>query len=183
MKLNLKKHKDQRIGVLIDVQNMYYSARNLYGTHVDFQKILETAVGERQLIRAIAYVISADNSEEQKFFDALLRIGFEVKQKDLQSYVGGTKKGDWDVGMAIDAIKMASNLDVIVLVTGDGDFIPLVEYLQFTGLMVEVIAFRDTTSSRLIESADSFIDLGHEIGEYLMNKSKKKEDNGLNVKT
>ena len=79
------KHKDQRIGVFVDVQNMYYSSRNLYEKHVNFGKILESAVKGRQLIRAISYVIKADNQEEQKFFGALDKLGFEVRQKDLQT--------------------------------------------------------------------------------------------------
>lgn len=154
-------HRAQRLGILVDVQNLYYSARNLYSTRVNFDELLLLAVNERQLIRAIAYVISADNSEEVKFFDFLKNIGFEVQQKDLQTYWGGKSKGDWDVGITIDAIKMVDKLDVVTLVTGDGDFTPLVEYLQFKGVMVEVMAFGRTASSKLEEKADIFIDLDH----------------------
>lgn len=154
-------HKEQRVGIFTDVQNLYYSAKNLYSTRVNFEELLGLCVNNRKLIRAIAYVISADNSEEVKFFDFLKNTGFEVRQKDLQMYWGGKTKGDWDVGMTIDAIKLAEKLDVVVLVTGDGDFIPLVKYLQFKGALVEVLSFGRATSSKLIECADYFIDLDH----------------------
>ncbi|MFA4818300.1 MAG: NYN domain-containing protein [Patescibacteria group bacterium] len=165
------KHKDQRVGVFIDVQNMYYSARNLYGARVNFGNILEQAVSGRKLIRAIAYVIKAEAPEEVKFFEALDKQGFELKMKDLQVFVGGAKKGDWDVGVAIDAISMAPKLDVIVLVTGDGDFVPLVQFLQFLGQRVEVIAFGDTASAKLIEQADDFFDLATQPNKYLFHSS------------
>lgn len=154
------KHKEQRVGVLIDVANMYHSAKNLYGRRVNFKEILIKAVADRKLIRATAYVIRAENDEETAFFEALSQQGFEVRMKDLQIFAGGAKKADWDVGIAIDAIKLADKLDVIVLVSGDGDYLPLVSYLQNNkGCLVEVMAFRKTCSSRLIEEVDDFTDL------------------------
>lgn len=158
------KLKDQRIGVLVDVQNLYYSARHLYSAKVNFKEILKVAVNNRELIRAIAYVIRADLKEEQNFFGALENIGFEVKSKDLQIFYGGAKKGDWDVGIAMDAIELAPRLDVVVLISGDGDFVPLVEHLKRAmGCKVEVMAFGRSTSAKLIEAADEFVNLdkGH----------------------
>ena len=162
------KHPNQRIGVFVDVQNMYHSARNLYNARVNFGKILETAVNGRQLIRALAYVVKSSATEENTFFEAISKQGFEVRMKDLQIFPGGAKKGDWDVGMAVDAIKLSAKLDVIILVTGDGDFIPLVEYLQNHGQQVEVIAFGESSSGKLIERADDFIDLSADKRKYLM---------------
>ncbi len=153
------KHHDQRVGLFVDVQNLYYSAKNLYQGRVNFEELMSLAVEDRKLIRAIAYVISADNSDENKFFDVLGYMGYEVRQKDLQSYWGGKVKGDWDVGLTIDAVKMADKLDVVVLITGDGDYVPLVEYLQFKGTLVEVMAFGRTASSKLIEQCNDFTDL------------------------
>lgn len=154
------KHKEQRVGVLVDVSNMYHSAKNLFKRRVNFKEILRDAVAGRKLIRATAYVIKTETEEEMYFFEALSQQGFEVKMKELQIFAGGMKKGDWDVGIAVDAIKLASKLDVIILVTGDGDYIPLVNYLQSTtGCLVEVMAFRQTTSSKLIEEADDFMNL------------------------
>jgi len=154
------KHKEQRVGVLVDVSNMYHSAKNLFKKRVNFKEVLAQAVSGRKLIRAIAYVVKSESAEELNFFEALSQQGFEVKMKDLQVFAGGAKKGDWDVGITVDAIKLSKNLDVIILVTGDGDYLPLVEYLQYnTGCLVEVMAFRQTTSSKLIEHADDFFNL------------------------
>ena len=152
--------QDQRIGIFVDVQNMYYSAKNLYNAKVNFAQILKVAVGNRSLIRAIAYVIKADVREEQNFFEALEKIGFEVKAKDLQIFPGGAKKGDWDIGLAMDTIELAPKLDTIVIVSGDGDYVDLVRHLRHAlGCRIEVIAFGKSSSSKLIEECDSFIDL------------------------
>ncbi len=161
------KHKDQRVGVFIDTQNMYYSAMKLFGSKVNFGNILETAVAGRQLIRAIAYVVKA-TGEEQPFFDALYERGIETKARDLQVFESGAKKADWDVGIAVDAIRIGEILDVIVIVSGDGDFCELVDYLKHHGRQVEVIAFGETTSAKLKAVADDFIDLSQEKDRYLI---------------
>ena len=156
------------MGVFVDVSNMYYSAKAMYQKKVNFKAVLEMAVGDRNLIRAIAYVIQADIPEESNFFEALEHIGFEVKAKELQIFYGGNKKGDWDVGIAMDAIKLAQKLDAVVLVSGDGDFVPLVEYLQSLGQKVEVIAFGRSASGKLQTAADRFVDLDQDIKKYLI---------------
>ncbi|USN53579.1 MAG: NYN domain-containing protein [Candidatus Nomurabacteria bacterium] len=161
-------HKDQRVGVFVDVQNMYYSARYLYGKHVNFGKVLEAAIAGRRLIRAMAYVIQTQTQEEQPFFDALSKQGFEVRSKDLQIFSGGQKKGDWDVGLAVDTIRMASKLDVVVIVSGDGDYLPLVDFLQNHGLLVEAVAFGGSSSMKLKERVDQFTDLSEEPDKYLI---------------
>jgi uncharacterized LabA/DUF88 family protein len=157
------KHPEQRIGVLVDISNIYHSAKNLYGKKANFKEILSTAVAGRKLIRATAYAIRTENEEETPFFEALVQQGFEVRMKDLQIFPDGSKKADWDVGLAIDAVKLSEKLDVIIIVSGDGDYLPLVSYLQHNkGCLVEVMAFRKTTSSRLIEEVDDFVDLGND---------------------
>jgi len=161
-------HKDQRVGVFVDVQNMYYSAKNLYGQKVNFQEILKSGVSGRKLIRAFAYVIRTQIEEEKNFFAALSNQGFELRIKDLQIFVGGQKKGDWDVGLVIDAIRMSSKLDVAVIVSGDGDMIPAVQYLQSLGVLVEIIAFGKSTSAKLIETGDEFLDLSSDEKKYLL---------------
>ncbi|MBP9760078.1 MAG: NYN domain-containing protein [Candidatus Pacebacteria bacterium] len=154
------KHKAQRVAVFIDTQNLYHSAKNLYHAKVNFNNVLEDAVASRHLIRAIAYVVNTEGGEEQNFFEALTKIGIETKTKDLQIFAGGAKKADWDIGMAIDAVKMASKLDAVILATGDGDFIPAVEHLKTAGgCQVEVISFGRSSSSKLRECADDFIDM------------------------
>lgn len=163
------KHPDQRVGVFIDTANMYHSAKNLFGDNVNFGNVLTEVVAGRRLVRAIAYAIKSSSDEESTFFDALEKQGFEVKQKELQVFSSGMKKADWDVGIAIDAIKMADRLDTVVIVSGDGDFTPLVTYLQENrGCLVEVAAFGETTSSRLIEQADEFVNLSDNLDQYLI---------------
>ena len=168
--MNLK-NKDQRVAVFIDVQNLYHSAKNLYQARVNFKEILKSAVEGRQLIRAFAYVVRTKTGEERPFFDALINLGIETRVKDLQEYYGGLKKADWDVGIAVDAIKTSDSVDVIVLISGDGDYVPLVDYLENHGKRVEVLAFGKSTSTKLREAADEFIDLGESEDKYLLKKS------------
>ena len=158
----------QRVGVFVDIQNMYYSARSIYSKKVNFQAILKNGVGGRQLVRALAYGITTEEAHEGEFHDALGKQGFEVKTKPLQTFIGGQKKGDWDIGIAMDILRLQPKIDVAILVTGDGDFIPLVKFAQEHGLRVELMSFRESTSSALIEHVDSFIDLSSDPKEYLI---------------
>lgn len=163
------KHKEQRVGVFIDTANLYHSAKNLYKRKVNFGAVLKDSVAGRKLVRATAYVITSEGGDEKSFFEALTKLGIETKTKDLQVFSGGAKKGDWDVGIAVDAMKMAPRLDAVVLVAGDGDFIPLVEYLQNTyGTQVEVVSFGKSASMKLKEAADDFLDLSASPQKYLM---------------
>ena len=162
------KHKEQRVGVFIDTQNLYHSARNLYKARVNFGAVVKDAVADRQLVRAVAYVITTEAGDEKNFFEALEKLGIETKTKDLQIFSGGTKKADWDVGLAVDAIKMSPKLDSVVIVSGDGDFVPLVEYLQSIGVQVEVVSFGKSTSGKLREAADDFVDLSENSRKYLI---------------
>ena len=162
-------YKEQRVGVFVDVQNLYYSARNIHKAKVNFKSLLKEAVKGRNLIRAIAYVIKADVKDEANFFDALKNIGYEVKAKDLQVFYGGAKKGDWDIGIAMDMIELAPKLDAIVLVSGDGDFVPLVRHLKHAmGCYVEVMAFGKSCSQKLMEDADDFQDMDQDSDKFLM---------------
>tara|TARA_B100000686_G_C16545315_1_gene839574 strand:- start:48 stop:599 length:552 start_codon:yes stop_codon:yes gene_type:complete len=169
--MTIIKHKNQRVGVFIDTQNLYHSAKHLHNKRVNFKNVLVSAVAGRQLVRAIAYVVNTDTTEEQSFFDALEKSGIETRSKDLQVFAGGAKKGDWDVGLAIDAVTMAEHLDSIVIASGDGDFIPLVRYLKSRGCQVEVISFASSSSSKLMEEVDEFIDMSEDLGNFLLNGS------------
>ena len=164
------KPKEQRVEVLIDVQNLYHSAKNLYHSRVNYQEVLKQAVAGRKFIRAFGYVVRTKTGEETPFFDALSKIGIETRVRDLQEWYGGAKKADWDVGIVIDAIRTAPGVDVIILVSGDGDFIPLVEYLKNMGKRVEVVAFGKSTSGVLKGTADEFIDLDDEVSKFLLKK-------------
>ena len=172
--MSIIKHPDQRVAVFIDTQNLYHSARNLYKSYVNFNNILKDAVAGRHLVRAIAYVISSEAGDETAFFEALTKIGIETKTKDLQIFAGGAKKGDWDVGLTVDAITIAPRLDAVVIVSGDGDYIPLVEYLQkHSGIQVEVVSFGKSTSMNLKEACDDFFDLSQDPTRYLMRGGKR----------
>lgn len=169
--MSIIKHRQQRVAVFIDAQNLYHSAKHLYKAKVNFGNILKEAVGGRQLVRAIAYVITTESGEEKSFFDALTKLGIETKTKDLQIFYGGAKKGDWDVGIAVDAIRLAPKLDAIILVSGDGDFVSLVEYLKTT-TQVEVVSFGRSSSGKLKEVADDFIDMDEKPKQYLIGQRK-----------
>jgi len=164
------KHIGQRVGILIDVQNLYHSAKNLYKARVNFKEILKLGISQRNLIRAFAYVVRTKTGEEKPFFEALIKLGIETRVKDLQEFYGGLKKADWDVGIVVDAIRIAPGIDSLVLVSGDGDFIPLVEYLKNQGKRVEVIAFGRSASLKLKEAVDEFLDLEDNLEKYLLKK-------------
>ncbi len=162
------KHEGQRVAILIDVQNLYHSAKNLYGARVNFGAILKLGVSQRNLIRAFAYVVRTKTGEEKPFFEALTKLGIEMRVRDLQEYFGGLKKADWDVGITVDAIRIAPSIDTIVLASGDGDFLQLIEFLRNQGKRIEVIAFGKSASSKLKEGADEFINLEDNPEKYLL---------------
>ena len=153
-------HIDQRVGVFIDTQNLYHSARGLFNARVNYREIITAAVRGRKLVRAFAYVIKSNSGEETKFFEALEDVGIEVRVKDLQIFYGGEKKADWDVGLAMDIVRMVDKMDVCVLMSGDGDFTEVVKYMQSRGVRVEVMAFGKSMSSTLHTEIDAFTDLG-----------------------
>ena len=172
-KTSVSLYRQQRVGVFVDVQNLYYSAKFIHKAKVNFKTLLNEAIKGRNLIRAIAYVIKADVKDEANFFDALKNFGYEVKAKDLQIFYGGAKKGDWDIGIAMDLIELASRLDAIVLVSGDGDFVPLVNHVKHAlGCYVEIMAFGKSSSQMLVEVADNFIDMDKEKSTYLIQSGK-----------
>jgi uncharacterized LabA/DUF88 family protein len=189
-------YSNQRVGIFVDVSNLYHSAKNLYQGRVNYAELIKHLVGGRQLIRAMAYVVRSEGvepqqvrghvrmaekdqeaavslapgsaslngdasaSSESSFFEALEKAGLELRMKDLQIYAGGMKKGDWDVGLTVDVIRMMPFLDVIILVTGDGDYIPLINYVKWGGgRVVEVAAFRRSASSKIVEAADEFVNI------------------------
>ncbi|MEK7542870.1 MAG: NYN domain-containing protein [Patescibacteria group bacterium] len=169
-------YPNHRVGIFIDVQNIYHSARNLFNSRVNFQELMKSLVSERPLLRAFAYVVKSETAlGEDSFFDALKNAGIDLRVKDLQVFAGGMKKGDWDVGLAVDAIRAAQSLDVIILVTGDGDFVPLIEYLRLgLGKQVEVAAFSRTASAKLKEAADTFTEIEN-IPKILLKINKRKQ--------
>lgn len=163
-------YRDQRVAIFIDTQNIYHSAKNFYGKKVDFGNLVRILTNERTLIRSIAYVIKSDlNQREISFFETLAKKGIELRIKEIIHLPGGEAKADWDVGITVDAIRISRFVDAIILVTGDGDFLPLVEYLKNQGNIVEIAGFSRNTSSKLKEIADYFYDLD-ELKNYILIK-------------
>jgi uncharacterized LabA/DUF88 family protein len=158
----------QRVAVLVDAQNLYHTTQSVYSRNIDYDEVLEEAVGGRELTRAIAYVIRADSPNEGSFFDALEEIGFETKIKAIKTHADGSKSADWDVGMILDAVTLAPHIDSLVICTGDGDFSRLCSHLRHEGVRVEAMAFGESTSEELVDAADAFTDLSERSERFLL---------------
>ena len=161
-------HDRQRVAVLADAQNLYHTAQSLHSRNVDYTELLDAAVADRELVRAIAYVIEADSEDEERFFDALQDIGFETRIKPIKTFGDGSKKADWDVGMSLDAVTLADHVDTVVLCTGDGDFARLCSHLRHEGVRIEVRAFGESTAEELVAAADHFGDMSDEGDRFLL---------------
>ncbi len=171
---NNKLFRNQRVAVFLDIQNLYYSARDVFGRKVNFEAVLNKILRDRVLIRAIAYLVRLKGVEQKGFINTLKSIGYQVKVKDPKIFkrfddngnLWTTIKADWDMGIAMDAIALSEKMDVAILISGDGDFTDLVRYLHTKGVKVEIVAFKQTAAKELIEVSDEFIDLtnfGEEI--------------------
>jgi len=161
-------HSGQRVAVLADAQNLYHTARSLYTQNIDYAALLGAATDGRTLSRAIAYVIRADSEDEESFFEALEDIGFETRIKEIKTFDDGSKKADWDVGMSLDAVSLASHMDTVVLCTGDGDFARLCHYLRHEGCRVEAMGFEASAAEELKEAADDFVDMSEDTDRFLL---------------
>ncbi len=153
----------QRVGVFIDVQNMFYAAKHLYGSKLDFPHLLDYVGRGRQLTRAISYLIRTPDIDQSNFVTMLRSNSYEVRIKDLKQRPDGSAKGDWDMGLALDALAMADKLDVVAIVSGDGDFVDLVNFLKARGVRVEVYSFPYSTAEELRHAATEFYQMGPEV--------------------
>ena len=182
MNINLAAHGDQRVAIFIDTQNLYHSAKSNFRANVNYEELINVAVNGRKLVRAFAYVIRSEENTEGKFFEALEDIGIETRVKDLQIFHTGAKKADWDVGIAVDMIRLTEKVDVVVLASGDGDFLEVVRYCQSRGVRVEIMAFEKTTNAKILEEVDHFTDLGDKDSEFLIgNKGRRPLPSKRNV--
>lgn len=153
----------QRVAVLVDTANMYHSARSLFGGRLDYRRLLEFTLRGRSLVRAVAFVVRTDDVDITPFLDALGAVGFETRVKTLKRRVDGTVRGDWDVGLALAAMALAPRVDVISLVSGDGDFVELVDHLAVLGVRVEVSAFEDAVAAELRARAHGWFPLDRDL--------------------
>lgn len=158
-----RKTATSTLGIYVDVQNLYYAARDL-GGKVDYKKLKEWIVGSRKLEKANAYIIlNLSIPDQRKFLHALENYGFNIRAKSIKTFDNGHQKGNWDLGMAMDMIEDSEHLDIVALVSGDGDFAPVVRMLRKNGVKVEVYAFLHSLSYELREAADSFFPLSEEF--------------------
>lgn len=161
----------EKLVVLVDVQNIYYTTRESYSCNFDYNKFWAQATSNRKVIKAIAYAIDRDDEKQRQFQNILRAIGFEVKLKPFIQRIDGSAKGDWDVGITLDAVEYAKEADVLVLASGDGDFDLLVDKMrQDLGTIVEVYGVPKLTSSSLINSASKYIPIDKNL---LLNASKR----------
>lgn len=159
MDTNYGTHCCQNVGVFVDVSNLFYSAKSV-GVEVNYCRLLEYAVRGRHLVRACAYTgIDPENASQRKFIDFLCSNGYKVIVKDIHKYEGGRVKANLDIEIAVDMLTMAQNLDVVVLVSGDGDFVRLVQAIQMRGIRFELISFGISTSNDLIATVDHFTEV------------------------
>ncbi len=149
----------QRLGIFVDVPNLYYTAKYVYDSKLHYRKLLEHIVRGRQIIRAIAYVVEKEGADQTAFYDALRYAGYEIRAKALIERSDGTRRGDWELGIAIDCLSMAARLDTAILVTGEGEYAPLVDALKARGVRVEVCSFPESIGDRLKHAAHEFIAL------------------------
>lgn len=152
----------QRVAILVDVQNMFYSAYDCFRGRLNYKELLDTASEGRQVVRTIAYAMR-DGNNQSSFFTMLREVGYELKTKEPRVRPDGSRKGGWDLGIAIDAITLAPKVDVVVLVSGDGDFLDLVHGLHARGVRVELFAFERSVGRELREAADEFFAIGEEL--------------------
>lgn len=152
-----------RVAILIDEVNIYRTGKRLFGdVKLNIEAMLQR-LNHREIVRVIAYCVETPENDLSIFRKKVRRFGVEVKSKPLKIFNDGKRKGDWDVGIAVDAMQLANKVDVITLVTGDGDFESLVHYLQWHGVKVEVMAFQKRVSHELLRSIDEFIPITDDL--------------------
>lgn len=167
---------DQRVALFVDTQNLYYAARDL-GTGVDYQTLLTSAARGRRLGHATAYVVERDgDATAYGFVGKLTALGYRVKRRKVRMHRVTDEgrpvlEGDWDMGIAADVVRSLEHVDVVVLASGDGDFVPMLELAQERGKRVEVMAFRDSASQALQDMADRFLPLGEVTGIFMPPRS------------
>ena len=154
---------NQRVGVFIDVQNMFYAAKHLYNSKLNFGKLLDYIARDRPLVRAITYIVQTPEIDQSNFLAMLRSNGYEIRSKELKLRPDGSAKGDWDMGLALDALAMSERLDVVAIVSGDGDFVDLVNFLKARGVRVEVYSFAYSTAEELRGAATEYFQMGAEM--------------------
>jgi uncharacterized LabA/DUF88 family protein len=147
----------ESVAIFVDVQNIYYTTRQQFSRHFDYNKFWAEATKDRRVVKAIAFAIDRDDEKQKQFQNILRAIGFEVRLKPYIQRVDGSAKGDWDVGITLAVLEYAPDADVVVLASGDGDFDLLVHKIRERAVSVEVYGVADLTAGSLIRAASRFI--------------------------
>ena len=148
----------EKVAVFVDVQNVYYTTRQQFSRHFDYNKFWAEVTRGRRVVKAIAFAIERDDEKQRQFQNILRAIGFEVKLRPYIQRNDGSAKGDWDVGITLDVLEYAPEADVVVLASGDGDFDLLVQKVRGKhGVSVEVYGVAELTAASLIRAADRFV--------------------------
>ncbi|MBN2383692.1 NYN domain-containing protein [bacterium] len=154
----------ERAALFVDVQNMFYAARQQFNGRLDFQRLLARVAVDRKLFKAIAYIVETPDIDQTHFITLLTKSGYEVKSKELRTRGDGSAKGNWDMEMAMDIISLLPKLDVMILVSGDGDFVPLVQKIKSESrVKCEIYGFEHNTAIDLKEIADKFQAIGRDL--------------------
>jgi len=147
----------KKIAIFVDVQNIYYTTRDAYKRQFNYRKFWERVDKQGDIVTAIAYATDRNIDSQIKFQDALRHIGFEVKLKPYITRKDGSTKADWDVGITIDVLDMAKDVDRVILLSGDGDFDILLEKIKKDyAVKVEVYGVPELTANTVKETADHF---------------------------
>lgn len=155
--------KKETVAVFVDSQNLYYSARTGYAAKVNYEKLLKLITANRKLVKAYAYIVQPPDGDVKPFATSLERIGYIVKTKDVRTRSNGSAKANWDMGIALDILGILDHVDTIVLASGDGDFVSLVDFIKGKNKRVEIFAFAENTAYDLKEKADRFEPLGENV--------------------
>lgn len=159
-----KVNTQERVAVFVDGENLRWSAKANFDGKINYEKLLFLAVGtHRYLVKAVAYVVGSIDGDVKPFVQSLINMGYETKIKDRRIRGDGSVKANWDMGIALDILSMLDKVDTIMLATGDGDFVPLVNYIKSKGKKVEIYSFPDNTAYDLKELADFFYPLDEKI--------------------
>lgn len=154
----------EKVSLLVDVQNIYYTTKSIYGQSFDYNKFWARTIRDRTVVNAFAYAIDRGDAKQRQFQNILSAIGFQVKLKPYIKRSDGSSKGDWDVGITIDALDCAKESDVIVLASGDGDFAILAEKIRSEyHIPVEIYGVRELTASSLINAASNYYPIGKDL--------------------
>ena len=147
----------KKIAIFVDVQNIYYTTRQAHGRQFNYRRFWQQISSEGEIIVANAYAISRNDDQQKKFQDALRHIGFEVKLKPYIQRKDGSAKGDWDVGITIDVLEQAEQVDKVILLSGDGDFDLLLKAVRSRfGVTCDVYGVSELTATSLVNAADEF---------------------------